>query len=104
MISWIVIVILVVIGIFAIKLNHLKHRVFIIMLVLIALFLYASMALVTTQNDVNFDDSEGFFHAFKVYKGWLANGFENVKVITGHVLKMDWSSTNGTFFESPEGE
>ncbi|MBT4166003.1 hypothetical protein HOE04_03120 [archaeon] len=104
MISWIVMLILVVIGIFAIKMNHLKHRLFIIMLVLVALFLYSSMALITTQNELSFDDSEGFFNAMKVYNGWLANGFSNLKAITGNAMKMDWSSTNETFFEgSGEG-
>ena len=63
MISWIVITILVVVGIFAIKMNHLKHRVFIIMLIMLALFLYSSMALVTTKNELSFDNSEGLFNS-----------------------------------------
>ncbi len=99
MISWIVITILVVVGIFAIKMNHLKHRVFIIMLIMLALFLYSSMALVTTKNELSFDNSEGIFNAVKIYNGWLANGFRNFKSITGNVVGMDWSSTNATFFD-----
>ena len=99
MISWIVITILVVIGIFSIKMNHLKHRMFIIMLVLVALFLYSSMALVTTRNDLNLDSTEGFFKTMKVYNGWLANGFKNFKTITGNAVKMDWSSTNASFID-----
>jgi len=99
MISWIVITILVLVGIFAIKMNHLRHRIFIIILILLALFLYSSMALVTTKNDLNFNNTEGFFNAVKIYTGWLANGFENLKEITGKVIKMDWSSTNSSFFD-----
>ena len=102
MISWIVITILVLVGIFAIKMNHLRHRIFIIMLILLALFLYSSMALVTTNNELSFDDTGGFFHAMKVYTGWLANGFENVKQITGNMIKMDWTSTNSSFFDKEE--
>ena len=103
MISWIVIIILVVIGIISIKMNHLKHRMFVIILVLIALFLYSSMALVTTQNDLDFNSTEGFFKTIKVYGGWLANGFKNFKTITGNAVKMDWSSTNESFFDGSDG-
>ena len=99
MISWIVIIILVLVGIFAIKMNHLRHRIFIILLVLLALFLYSSMALVTTHNELKFDSAEGIFSSLKVYGGWLVNGFQNFKALAGNVVNMDWSSTNGTLFE-----
>jgi len=97
MLNWIVIVILVIAGIFAIKLNHLRHRVFIILLILFALFLYSTMALVVEKNDLDLKSSDGVFHAIKIYSGWIANGFENMKKIAGNVIKMDWASTNGTF-------
>lgn len=99
MLSWIVIVILLVVGIFAIKMNHLRHRIFIIFLVVLALFLYSSMNIVANRNDLDFGTSEGVFDAMKIYSGWLANGFKNIKSITGHAIGQDWSSTNGTFFE-----
>ncbi len=102
MISWIVVTILVLVGIFAIKMNHLRHRVFIILLVLLALFLYSSMTLITTKNDVSLDNGEGVLNAMELYTGWLANGFKNLKTITGNVVRMDWTSTNGTFLK--EGE
>jgi len=97
MISWIVIGILIVAGIFAIKLNHLKHRFFVIILILLALFLYTSMNLVTEKNSLDLTTSEGFFNAVKVYTGWLGNGFQNLKSLTGRAIGMDWKSTNGTF-------
>src|SRR3989344_221117 len=99
MISWIVIAIPVMVGIIAIKLNHLRHRFFIIILILLALFLYTSAALVTEKNNLDLKSTEGIFNAFKVYSGWLANGFENLKEVTGKIIKMDWTSTDGKFFE-----
>ena len=99
MISWIVIVVLIVVGIFAIKLNHLKHRFFIIALVMLALFLYSSMNLVTKQNDVDLTSVDGLFSAVKVYTGWLANGVNNVKDLTGKAIDQDWSNSNATFFK-----
>src|SRR3989344_7741994 len=97
MISWIVIVILVIAGIIAIKMNHLKHRVFIVILILLALFLYTSMNLIVKDNDLNLNSVDGLFNVIKVYTGWLANGFQNLKVITGNVLGMDWGNTNSSF-------
>ena len=94
MISWIVIVVLVVVGIMAIKMNHLRHRVFIVLLILLALFLYTSMAFISNQNNLSFNSSEGIFTAMKVYTGWLANGFENMKTIVGNAVKMDWISSD----------
>lgn len=99
MISWIVVVVLIVVGIFAIKLNHLKHRFFIILLVLLALFLYSSMNLVTNENDVDLTSVDGIFSAVKVYTGWLANGVSNVKDLTGRAIDQDWTNSNATFFE-----
>lgn len=99
MISWIVVLVLVIIGIIAIRLNHLRHRIFIILLILLALFLYTSMALIVEKNNLDLRSSDGIFSAIKVYSGWLANGFENLKEITGKIIKMDWASTDGKFFD-----
>jgi hypothetical protein len=102
MISWIVIAVLVVFGIAAIKMNHLRHKTFIIVLILLALFLYSTMYLVHIQNDLDLDSAEGVYHAGQVYFGWLANAFSNLKSITGSAVKMNWNSVNGTFFEVGE--
>lgn len=100
MISWVVIVILLILGIFAIKLNHLRHRFFIIFLIILALFLYTTMSLVNTQNNLDFTTAKGLSDAGKIYTGWLANGFSNLRAITGSAVSMDWGSTNGTFFSN----
>lgn len=99
MISWIVIAILIVVGVIAIKMNHLRHRVFIVLLILLALFLYSSMALVVENNSLDLKSSGGILDAVKVYAGWLANGFQNLKSITGNVIGMDWTSTDGEFLK-----
>lgn len=98
MINWIIIIILVVAGIFAIKMNHLRHRIFIIALIFIALFFYLTVTFVATKNNVNMNSYDGFMNGVRVYGGWLANGFQNLKIITGNAMKMDWGSTNATFF------
>ena len=98
MISWIVVVILVVIGITLIKMNHFRHRVFIILLILFALFLYGTFSAINTMNELELTTTDGIWEATTLYFGWLANGFQNLKSITGNVIDMDWTSTNGTLF------
>ena len=98
MISWIVVVILVVCGIVVIKMNHFRHKIFIILLVMFALFLYGTFAAINTMNELELTTSDGIWDATKLYVGWLSNGFQNLKSITGNVIDMDWTSTNGTLF------
>jgi len=97
MINWIVIIVLIVIGIIAIKMNHLRHKIFIVILIFFALFLYVSISVVTVENDLELNSAGGIFYASKVYSGWLANGFDNLKAITGNAIKMDWKSTDAEF-------
>ena len=96
-IHWIVIVILVVIGLMVIKMSDIKHRFFILLLIFLALFLYTSMLFISQKNNLDLSTSEGVFQAIKVYMGWLANGFHNVKSLVGKAIDMDWKSTNSSF-------
>ncbi len=104
MISWVIIAILVILAVFALKVNKMRHRIWIIAIILLALFLYTSVTLIYSNSKVELSTAEGIFQAGKVYLGWLGNGFQNLKVITGNVIKMDWASTNGTFFNKTEIE
>ena len=97
MINIIVIAVLLIVGVIAVKMNHLRHRIFIIMMILLAIFLYVSFYTVTATNNLDFKSPEGVINAVRVYLGWLANGFNNIKVLTGNAIKMDWTSTNGSF-------
>lgn len=98
MITWIVIGALLVLGIIAIRMNHLKHRLFILLLVTIVLFLYVSTVLVKAKYDLDLTTPNGIVMAGKIYVGFLANGFNNMLAITGHAVKLDWTNTNATFF------
>ena len=104
MINWIVIVVLVVIALFLLKMNRLRHKFWIILIVLLALFFYVTITLVHTANKFDLSNTEGMFSAGKVYLGWLGNGFQNLKVLTGKAIGMDWASTNGSFLNKTKSE
>jgi len=97
MISWIIIAILVLAAFIVLKTNHFKHRVWVVLLVLLALFLYASLTFINAKNDLDLNSTKGVFDSAKIYLGWLANGFKNLKSITGNAIKMDWTSTDESF-------
>ena len=97
MISIIVVVVFIVLAVILIKMNHFRHKMFIIVLLVFVLFLYSTVMVVNKANEFDLTSTDGFIDAFKIYLGWLGNGFGNIKTLTGNAVKMDWSSTNGTF-------
>jgi len=96
MVSWIIIAVLLIAAVMAIKLNHLRHRVWIILVIVVALFIYISTAIVYKENQLKVESTQDFFDAARIYLGWLGNGFQNLKSLTGNAVNMDWKSTNGT--------
>jgi len=98
MISLVIIVVLFIVGLYILKISHFRHRFFIILLILLAIFLYVSLTIVNSKHNLNFTTFDGVSNSFKVYMGWLANGFQNLKTITGNAVKMDWTSADKTFF------
>ncbi len=99
MIGWLIIVILVVVGIIILKMNHFKHRVWIVLLILLALFLYLSITVVYNKYDLELNSTKGVFSAVKIYFGWLSNGFQNMKALVGNAIKMDWTSSNDSILD-----
>jgi hypothetical protein len=93
-INWIIIIILIVVGVLAIKMNHLKHRAFIVVLVVFGLFFYISLTFVATQNNLSMNNYDGFIKTIQVYFVWLGNGFQNIKVLTGNAINLDWKAAN----------
>src|SRR3989344_4231020 len=99
MISWLIIVVLVIVGVFVLKINHFRHRMWVVLLILFALFLYVSITVVNSKNDLKFDSTEGFVNSAKIYFGWLGNGFQNMKILVGNAIKMDWTSSNESMLD-----
>jgi len=98
MLNWVIITILILFALVALKINKLRHKFWIIFLILLVLFLYTSVSIVYDKYEIEVNSVEGVFHAARVYLGWLANSFQNLKMLTGNALRMDWTSTNASFF------
>lgn len=97
MISWLIVAILCFLAFFIMKLVHIRHKVSLVAIIVFLLFLYLSAIIVNRDNEFDLSTTEGFTGAIRVYFGWLVNGFQNLRVITGNAVKMDWASVNDTF-------
>lgn len=99
MVGWILIGLLVLAVLLVSKLihfKHLKHRVTAIFLILLLFFAYVSVSSVIKNNDIDLKTPSGVFQVAKLYFSWLGYLFDNVKVLTGNAIRMDWTPGNFT--------
>ena len=104
MIGWIIAILIGLIVcflLFGVKATHFKHRLIILFLLVVALFVVSSYYYVSVKNHLDLNSVGGFFKSVGVYFGWLSNGFNNVRTITGYAVHLDWSSTNSSIIASP---
>lgn len=102
MVNWFIIILVIAAVLLIIKamhLRHFKHRVFAVILILLVLFLASTIYLVSDKNEIDMTTANGFYKGIQVYGGWLSHSFQNVKVLTGNAINMDWTSVNGSFFD-----
>jgi len=102
MIGWVVVAIVIACGILFIKISGARHKLGLMFFVLLILFLFGTASIIVTKNKIDFSNTDGLFEAVKLYFGLLGNGFSNLKTLAGNVVGMDWSVTNGTFFNATE--
>lgn len=98
MLNLVIIIVLFMVGIYILKINHFKHRFWILFLIFLAIFLYVSITIVHSKYDLNFTTFDGLSNSIKIYLGWLGNGFHNLKTLTGNAIKMDWTSSDEDVF------
>ena len=94
MVNWLLILIAV-IAIFVVSkmihFKHWKHRMTAILIILFLLFVGLTFLKVSSNNSLDFKSPAGILSAAKIYFSWLVQVFNNVKIITGNVVRMDWS-------------
>ena len=98
LLSWIIIIIVVVLILFfVLKMGHMRHKMTLVLIVAIALFLGITFYIVYSENHLDFSTSGGIMNSVEIYFGWLANGFQNFRALTGNAVNMDWTSSNASF-------
>ena len=96
MISWWVVGIIIIMALFLVRIKHIKHKVIIIGLIAIILFIYLTSSQILAGEDIDLKTLSGIEKATGIYFSWIANSFENLKVLTTQAIGMDWKITNST--------
>jgi len=89
-IIWIMLIIAILAVLFITKLSHLKHKISTSIIIIAALFIISTFMIVAKTNAINPWSFGGFFSGLKTYFFWLGHLFDNLRVITGNAIRMDW--------------
>ena len=91
--NWMLILLVVAVLFILFKLIHFRHfkqKVVVVFVVLLLLFLVLTFSSVVQNNNINLKSPTGLAVAGKVYLSWFGSVFDNLKVITGNIIRMDW--------------
>lgn len=94
--NWLIVIIFVVLILIFVKMRYLKHKIFVILMIILLLTIYLTASNVLSGYDINWKSVTGVEKAVKVYFVWLGGVFDNLKVMTGNAIKMDWGMKNKT--------
>lgn len=87
---WIVIAALVILGFVFIKMRHIKHKFYLIVLIFVILFVYISASKVLSDQNLDLKSSSDAGKAVKLYFSWLGSVASNFKNIASNAIKMNW--------------
>lgn len=92
----IVATVLIIAALVLLEFKDLKHRLLLVGVVSLFLFLVGSLGYVYFTNDVNVGNFDGVLDAVKLYFSWLDAFFDNLGDITTFAIKQDWTGSNST--------
>ena len=73
--------------------KHMKHKMILVAIIFVVVILGIGYFAAIAGKDINLNTVDGMATAGKLYVGWLVNGFDNMKVLTGNVVSMNWRNT-----------
>lgn len=94
--NWLIIVILIALAFFFLRMKHTRHKIFMVFVILLLLFVYLTSSRVLTGQSINWKSIAGIETATKLYFSWLGSVFDNFKTVAGNAMKMDWKLNNKT--------
>lgn len=75
----------------AVHFHHAKSRFFTILLILFVGIFCLSFYSVVQSNSIDLKNPSGIFSAVKIYAIWVGQAFNNLKIITGNAISLDWT-------------
>ena len=99
MINWFIIILIIAGILVLMKISHIKHsrhKISLMIFVVLLLFFISSIYFVAVINHMDMTTINGFGNGMKIYAGWLLNSFDNIKILTGAAIGLDWKAANET--------
>jgi len=92
--EWLVFVVIVLSIVLFFKLSHVKHKIGLMIFLVVVFFIYFTFNAVANNNSILLNNTSGVIDGVKSYSLWLGQAFENFKAITGKAMGMDWFPEN----------
>jgi len=91
MIGWVLLILVAAfIVVFKFNIGEMKHKIyFFFVLLFLSLFIFTFIKVIDA-NSVDLTSASGIFSSVKLYFSWLGHAFDNMQVLTGNVVRMDW--------------
>jgi hypothetical protein len=86
----ILVVVLVVFTLLLFETKKLKHKVLLIFILGLILFGYFSFIMVFKDNPISIKNFSDLDKVINLYLSWLSHVFNNLKIISGQITKIDW--------------
>ena len=89
-INWLIVIVAIIVIFALVKTKYLKHKLSWVIIIVVALLLYFGYVFAVSGKDIDYKSIDGMQTAVKLYVAWLGHAFDNSKIITANVVKMDW--------------
>ena len=93
-IFWVCLGLLLVFLTLAFKAKEIRHKMGLLFVVMICLFLIFSAIQIYRSKTTDLTTFDGLMSALKIYFSWLGQIFHNTKGIVGYTIQQDWSINN----------
>jgi len=94
--NWLIIGGLIILAFLFLRVKHMKHKVFLVLVIVALLFFYGTGYKVLSGQDINWRSVKGVEKGARIYVAWLGGVFGNVRSLTANAIKMDWKQENRT--------
>jgi len=88
LIHWIAIILLILIGIYLVKMDHHARKIKIVLIIIVGLLLYFSIMGVFKSEQVDVTSPKGIVGAVYVYFGWIGQTMSNLWDIGGDTVNL----------------
>tara|TARA_Y100000310_G_scaffold189913_1_gene189875 strand:- start:140 stop:439 length:300 start_codon:yes stop_codon:yes gene_type:complete len=86
----VIIAALVVLAFIFLRAKHMKHKIYLILVIALILFIYITATRVLSGQEFDWKSTSDLGKAAKMYFSWLGSVSNNFKDLSGRAVDLDW--------------